>query len=453
MTANGILSVNSAGNAYEIKTPTDVKTSLGLTIGTDIQAHSSVLDQLTQLAPTANSFIIGNGSSYVSATPSAARTALSLGTAALSNSADFVSSSGGTVSGDLTIAAGYNVIVTQAPTLLSHLVNKSYVDSLFSGAAAGFVWMDPVKTVVTTVPADTTGYAEGARILCTTLNAVFKVVSSTWVNLSLVIADGSTLFEQSTDFQWMYNGDTWVNISPANVIGAGIGLVKNTNVISIDFGGGLTNLGNKITIGTYSAGGLFLSEDGLTASTSSAAQLAIKLNGSTLDLSSAGLKVAASGITAKEISTAAIGNGLVGGGNVAIAVKPGTSTAGSAVAVVVTANGVVVPVGTTVGTVSEGNHAHTLSAATDVNLAVTAIDDSLVYDGSKWVNRKTYHLYNGDASTSHTITHGLGKQYVNVIVIESATDEQIIPQSVKFNATTVVVTLNVSTAIKVICTS
>jgi hypothetical protein len=223
-------------------------------------------------------------------------------------------------------------------------------------------------------------------------------------------------------------------------------------VLSINFGAGTVNNAGALMVNVYSTGGIILTTDGSTSSTVASAANCNKLNGSTLSLSASGLKVSSSGITATELASSIAGNGLQGGAGTALSVKAGTSVGGSAVAVTVAAGGVTVPVGTVAGTVAEGNHAHAFSTLTGISLTSPVVDDHLVYNGSNWANQKTYYLYTGAASTSHTITHGLGKQYVNVTVIETATDEQIIPQSVKFNATTVVVTLNVSTAIKVVCT-
>jgi hypothetical protein len=452
LSANGFVSVNSAGTAYEMKSPTSVVSALGLVIGTNTQAYSRKLDQLSSLTQTTNNFVIGNGSSFVMATPATARTALGLGTAALNNTGDFLLTTGGTLNGNVTVAATYAITQSTAPTNASHLVNKAYVDGLVSGLSAGYVWMAPVVAVLATQPGTTTGYNEGDLILCTTPNKVFKVVSSSWVDQSIAITDGSTLFEKSTDFQWMYNGTAWVNISPANVITNGAGLSKTSNVLSVNFGAGTVNNAGALMVNVYSTGGIILTTDGSTSSTVAAASLAIKLNGTTLALSASGLKVNSSGITATELASSVAGNGLQGGAGTALSVKAGTSVAGSAVAVSVAAGGVTVPVGTTVGTVSEGNHNHAFSTVSGISLTSPVVDQNLVYDGTNWVNKSTYYLYTGAAATSHTITHGLGKQYVNVTVIETATDEQIIPQSVKFNSTTVVVTLNVATAIKVVCT-
>lgn len=62
--------------------------------------------------------------------------------------------------------------------------------------------------------------------------------------------------------------------------------------------------------------------------------------------------------------------------------------------------------------------------------------DVLMWNGttSEVVARPTYFLYSSSApSTSHTVSHALGRQYCNVTVVDS-TDEVIIPQSIVFDS-------------------
>ena len=64
---------------------------------------------------------------------------------------------------------------------------------------------------------------------------------------------------------------------------------------------------------------------------------------------------------------------------------------------------------------------------------------------------KIYFLYDGESATSHTVGHDLGQKYASVTVIDSATDEVIIPQAIVFNnSNTLTVTLNAALAIKVV---
>jgi hypothetical protein len=63
----------------------------------------------------------------------------------------------------------------------------------------------------------------------------------------------------------------------------------------------------------------------------------------------------------------------------------------------------------------------------------------------------SYHLYTSVApATSHAVTHGIGKKFCNVTVVD-ASDEVIIPQSIKFDSTTqLTVTFNTSIDCKVV---
>lgn len=83
------------------------RTTLGVVIGTNVQAYSSDLTTLSGLSKTDSNFIVGNGTSWVVESGSTARTSLGLGTIATQNSAS-VSITGGSISGitDLGIADG-----------------------------------------------------------------------------------------------------------------------------------------------------------------------------------------------------------------------------------------------------------------------------------------------------------------------------------------------------------
>ncbi len=87
-TGGYVLRVNVAGTGLELVTPTDASL-------------------VTTLTPTANYFIVGDGSNWVSTSPTASRTALGLGTMA-TQAASAVAITGGTVVGitDLAVADG-----------------------------------------------------------------------------------------------------------------------------------------------------------------------------------------------------------------------------------------------------------------------------------------------------------------------------------------------------------
>lgn len=75
-----------------------------------------------------------------------------------------------------------------------------------------------------------------------------------------------------------------------------------------------------------------------------------------------------------------------------------------------------------------------LDSLTDVAVSGASAGQTLVHNGTQFVNRPIYFLYSGAAATSHTVTHNLGQKYCNVTVVETATDEVVIPQSITYNS-------------------
>src|SRR5210317_705134 len=77
------------------------RASLGLTIGTDVQAYDAQLADVAGLTPTDGNFIVGDGANFVAESGATARTSLGLGTAAVT---DTGISNGNTLVADSTVA-------------------------------------------------------------------------------------------------------------------------------------------------------------------------------------------------------------------------------------------------------------------------------------------------------------------------------------------------------------
>lgn len=112
----------SLDNAKKLGNPVDVahggtgstteagaRTSLGLEIGTNVQAWDAGLDDISALAVTDGNFIVGDGNNWVVESGSTARISLGLGTIS-TQASDNVSITGGSITGitDLAVADGGN---------------------------------------------------------------------------------------------------------------------------------------------------------------------------------------------------------------------------------------------------------------------------------------------------------------------------------------------------------
>ena len=81
---NDYAKFNSSGDLIG-RCYSEVRSDLGLEIGTDVQAYDADLTAIAGLACTNSNFIVGNGSTWVAESGSTARTSLGLGTAATLN--------------------------------------------------------------------------------------------------------------------------------------------------------------------------------------------------------------------------------------------------------------------------------------------------------------------------------------------------------------------------------
>jgi hypothetical protein len=92
----GILAIADGGTGSN--SSSGARTTLGLAIGTDVQAFNAKLSAVAGLAVTDGNFIVGNGSTFVAESGATARTSLGLGSIATQNSNN-VSITGGSIDG------------------------------------------------------------------------------------------------------------------------------------------------------------------------------------------------------------------------------------------------------------------------------------------------------------------------------------------------------------------
>jgi hypothetical protein len=254
---------------------------------------------------------------------------------------------------------------------------------------------------------------------------------------------GALVWNRALTTWFYYTGTAWSEFGGLAGINVGAGLGKLGNELWVNFGAGVKQSpSDEVGIDALTAGGLFLTVDGSAASTDTAAQLSILLDGTSLALSSSGIKVPANGITATEINTSSIGNGLQGAGGTAISVKPKTSAG-----IVVDADGV--SVDTTWadarfinvdGDTMTGDLTLKAAPTTDLMAATKKYVDDLGTVVSTLTTRMQNCFKVVDSSTpatSHVITHGFGTKFVNVSVADS-TDNVIIPDSIVYTDTNTV---------------
>lgn len=303
----------------------------------------------------------------------------------------------------------------------------------------------------------------------------------------------------------------------------GVGLVKTGNVLDINMGAGIAALpSDEVGIDLYapSTGALILTTDGSADSTATGAQLYLQL-AANLSQDATGLFVTAAGITETELNASVAGAGLLGGAGTALSVGvddssieinadalrikaagvTNTMLATSTITVTSDTGTDAVALGETL-TVSGTDAIDTAMAANTLtvsvkdassaqkgvatfntaNFSVTAGDvtlnsslddlsnvagadaagnDSvLVKSGAGYVPKKMHYVIASASSTLHAINHGLGQQFCNVTVVDTATNEVLIPNSIVFeesgagtdNANNLYVTLNEALAITVIVT-
>ena len=140
----------AANNLSDLTNTATARTNLGVAIGTNVQAYDADLAAIAALTPTADNFIVGNGTTWTLETPAQARTSLGLGTAATTASTDYATAAQGTLAG-----------TALQPATIGSTVQGYDADLQAIGAIAGTLGLLK-KTAANTWSLDTNTYLTSA---------------------------------------------------------------------------------------------------------------------------------------------------------------------------------------------------------------------------------------------------------------------------------------------------
>jgi len=135
-------------------------TSLGLVIGTDVQAFDAQLSDIAGLTPTDSHFIVGDGTNFITESGGTARTSLGLGTIATQN-ANSVAITGGSIDGTAigattaaagaftTVTASSNVTISGNLTVAGDVVQQNSTTVVFNDTFLDLNVANSASTYVT----------------------------------------------------------------------------------------------------------------------------------------------------------------------------------------------------------------------------------------------------------------------------------------------------------------
>lgn len=151
---NDILQRSASGYWVNV-TPATARTNLGLAIGTNVQAWDTHLDQIAALVPTADNFIVGNGTSWTLETPAQARTSLGvvIGTNVQAWDADLDA---------IAALAGTSGFLKKTAANTWSLDTSTYLTSAVTSVTAGAGLSGGTITSTGTIALPTTGVSAGS---------------------------------------------------------------------------------------------------------------------------------------------------------------------------------------------------------------------------------------------------------------------------------------------------
>jgi len=119
-----------------------------------------------------------------------------------------------TISADWTIATGYNLTLTDAPTATTDAANKAYVDSV----ATGLDWQDSVKDKDLTAPPGSPSTGDRYIVAATATGAWAGQENNIaeWNGTSwdfTTVSEGMATWVEDEDVVYVYNGTGWVKMS------------------------------------------------------------------------------------------------------------------------------------------------------------------------------------------------------------------------------------------------
>lgn len=196
--------------------------NIGPRIGTTLQAHSSKLDDLSQLALAADTFLGSNGTNIVLRTATQARTALGLGTAAVANVGDFAPSTHTHVLSDITDAGSLAALsaIDYTSGLLTNKPTLGSAAALNTGTAEGNV---PVLGV---------GGKLNASVLPALAVTSVYVVADLTARDALTVEEGDVSIVTGESKTYIFDGSAWQEMKSPT--GSVLSVNGQTGAVSLD---------------------------------------------------------------------------------------------------------------------------------------------------------------------------------------------------------------------------